>query len=108
MASAAGMTEPARLRLGWEKTCPDSENDFAARDHDGMAVGRFHWVERSPTGPYWSWTLTAFDESPTDETGPHHGAIQGTARDAARVVENAYERCLAAGLIPWYRRSFTG
>ena len=51
------------------------------------AVGRFYRVEHAPRGPYWSWTVAAFHARPTHETGPHHGTVDGSARDAARTPD---------------------
>ena len=80
------MTDEPAFRLKWRKTWPDKENDFVAHDHDGIAVGRFYRVEHSPRGPYWSWTVTAFHARPTHKTGPHHGTVDGSARDGARIL----------------------
>ena len=72
------MTDAPPLRLKWRKTSPDKENDFAAWD-GALLNGRFYLIEDGPSQGQWRWTVTAFHASPTADTGPHHGTVEGTA-----------------------------
>ena len=51
-------------------TWPEMENDFAARDHDGIDVGRFYVIEHGPSQQQWRWTVTTFHAAPIADTGP--------------------------------------
>jgi len=93
------MSEPP-FRLRWCRTWDDEPKeleDYAAWDGD-ILVGRFYRIPSGPEKGRWFWTVTCFRGAPTADTGPHNGRLDGTARDAARMVEAVYDRWVAAGM----------
>lgn len=91
------MTEPAKvadaealpLRLKWQKTWPDRENDFAANATNYDHVGRIYIHHYAPQEGRWSWSLTAFGDDISRNIGACHG-FADSAREAAYAVEQSW------------------
>ncbi|TFF20531.1 hypothetical protein E3C22_16615 [Jiella endophytica] len=87
--------------LKWRRTLPDQTRDDFVALSDGFEVCRFYrYRVSSELQGQWFWTVFAFHRTPNAETGAMQGFVRGSARDAAKVAEAAFERAKAVWGIP--------
>ncbi len=84
------------LKLQWRRSpLGHPPEDYVAL-WEGTEVGRFYRYDGSSENKgLWLWTVFAYHRSPTAESGPTGDFVKGAAREAAFVVEEAFERARA-------------
>ncbi|MAU96172.1 MAG: hypothetical protein CMP81_09820 [Fulvimarina sp.] len=89
------------LKLAWQRTWPGEPTEDYVAMWEGTEVARFYRYDvSSERKGQWLWTVFAYHRSPTAESGPAGGFVSGSAREAAHVVEEAFERARAVWGIP--------
>lgn len=99
------------LKYKWRKTWPEHPNDFVGFDPDSLdrngvpeTIGRFY-LSHMPDGLAWRW----FSQwRPLDHSGALSSGVAATEREAAKAIENAYDRMKAdlRGTRPGTRLTF--
>ncbi|MCQ0986380.1 hypothetical protein [Jiella marina] len=84
------MSEEYQPRYKWRQTWPEKGEDYECV-WNGISVGRIYRIIGGPQDRMWFWTQYAHQDTPTRIPANSSGVIDGTARDAAKIVEEAFD-----------------